>query len=321
MFRFPRGNLMKKFMAISLIFISLSIILVGCQQPWPEPPNLSGIDTVCLNIEMARSETEGHWIYNDDDIERILGRLDINFVQEGEDCDATLTLDGKGIPIGDNYKSENSSSTTYCYTGGSVNGKVTFRVPGQDPLVYSIKGSQPKQDSISSCYKTAPFYEIIYKPMLQAFIHLWGPQFAIRNLVDEKSYITDFLVDELENMGAEAAPALVDCLSYDNAGLAGTCARTLGKMGAEPGVVPELIKKLESGDLQTRAMAVYALQNIGPEAIDSVSALILLLDDDRISDYDYVINEDAALALYLITGEQLGVDKEAWQEWFEMQGD
>jgi HEAT repeat protein len=91
-------------------------------------------------------------------------------------------------------------------------------------------------------------------------------------------------------------------------------------MGAEPGVIPELNKKLESDDLLTRAMAVYALQNIGPQAMDAVPSLILLLDDDRISGYDHVINEDAALALYLITGEQLGLDKEAWQDWFQMQG-
>lgn len=309
-------------MAINLIFISFSIVLVGCQQSWPEPPNLSGVNTVCLNIENSRSETAGHWIYNDEDIERILGRMDIDFVPVGKDCDATLTLEGKGFAYGDNYKSEASGITRYCYTGGRVNGKVIYSVPGQDPLVLQINGSQPKQDSISQCYQTAPYYEIVHKPMLKAFIHIFGPEFAIRNMVwDEKSYIKDYLVDELEEMGAAAAPALLNCLSYDDPYLPGVCARNLGSIEADPGIIQELIKRLESDDLQTRAMAIYAVQNIGPEAVDSISTLILLLDDDRISGYDHVINEDAALALELITGEQFGIDMDAWQNWFEMQSD
>ena len=78
--------------------------------------------------------------------------------------------------------------------------------------------------------------------MWQALIHLFGPEFAIRNLVDEKTYITDFLKLELENIGASALPAWIDCHSYDDDGLTGICARSLGEMGVEPGVVPELIK-------------------------------------------------------------------------------
>lgn len=321
MFKNPSEKRIKKIMLISMIFIFISIVSMGCKKSWPEPPDLTGIDTVCLKIERSRSETEGHWIYNDEDIERILGRMDIKFVREGEACDATLTLEGKGNPYGSNYKSESSGLSNYCYTGGKVKGNVIFSIPGKDPFVFPIKGYQPEKETITSCYKTAPFYQMIYKPMLRAFIHLWGPEFAIRNLVwDEKDYIKDFLMEELESMGADAAYALLDCLSYDDY-LAGVCARTLGSFGAEPGVVSTLIEKLGSDDLRTRAIAIYALQNIGPEAKDSIPALILLLDDDRISAYDHVINQDAAYALELITGEKLGIDKEAWQAWFELQGD
>jgi hypothetical protein len=236
----------KDYLIYPLHLLSISIVLVGCQKSWPEPPNLSGIDTVCLNIEMSRTETNGHWIYNDEDIERLLNRMDIDFVPEGQACDATLTLTGTGIPYGDEYTQEHSSYTTYCYTGGKVNGKLTFSLPGQDPLVFPFRGTRPKQESISGCSKTAPFYEIIYKPMLQAFIHLFGPEFAIRNLVEEKNYIKDFLIIELDNMGADAIPAWIDCLSYDKDGLAGICARTLGKWVQSQVSFLSLIKNLKA---------------------------------------------------------------------------
>ena len=310
---------MKKTIAISFISLVLAVGLASCRS-WPDPPDLSGIDTVCLNIEKSRSEMEEGWIYNDEDIERILARLDFELVTEGSACDATLTLDGKGTPKGSSYKSS-GGSTKYCYTGGRVTGEVTLSIPGQDPVSLSISGNKSVEGTIRGCPTSPPYYEAVYISMLEAFNHLWGAQFAARNMMDEKSYIKDFAVAQVEKMGLEAAPALLDCLWHEDLLVAGGCARALGPIGEETGVIPGLIEKLESDDPQTLLMAAYALQNIGPAAKDAVPGLISLLDDAREIPYAKPVNENAAEALEAITGERLGIDREAWQDWFEKQGE
>lgn len=309
----------RKFFIVWMIVVLLGTSLASCgAAEWPLAPELTGVETLCLEIEKPMTGDDTHWIYNDEDIERILGRLDLELVREGSGCDATLAFTGKGTSSGGSYKSGDTGPSQYCYTGGTVRGAVTLTVGGQEPVRLPVRGSKPRETTTTHCYSIPPYYMLIYSPMLDALEHLFGADFLVRNLMDEKEYIREHVMEGFQELGAEAGPALFDCLSSRDLRAASFCAGYVGGYGGT-GIIPRLIEKLRADDIQGRCMAAEALGNLGAEAKESVPELIPLLDDERELRADWPVSRYAVEALQQIAGEDLGDLPEEWQQWWDAQ--
>ena len=77
----------------------------------------------------------------------------------------------------------------------------------------------------------------------------------------------------------ETIPVLEELLYDDLWAIRDSTARTLGKMGAS--AVPALTKALGHEDIQTQLGVIRALENIGAEAVDSITKLTQLLNGDN----------------------------------------
>lgn len=309
----------RKCIIVGMIVVLLGSSLVSCgAAEWPVALDLTGVETLCLEIEKPLTADEKDWIYNDEDIERILGRLDYELVREGSGCDAMLAFTGKGTSSGGSYKSDSTGLSQYCYTGGTVRGAVTLTVDGHEPVELPIRGSKPRETTTTRCYSTPPYYLIIYSPMLDALEHLFGADFLARNLMDEKEYIREHVMEGFQALGAEAGPALFDCLSSRDLRAASFCASYVGGYGGAD-VFPRLMEKLRTDDVQWRCMAAQALGHLGAEAEEAVPELISLLDDDRELQGDWPVSRYAIEALQEITGEDFGDQPEQWQQWWDAQ--
>jgi len=305
-----------------ILVVTLVVILVACgSRDWPAAPDLSGVETMCLEIESAMSEHEDEWIYNDEDITRMLSRLDYEWVQAGSDCDATLVFSGSGKAYGGSYSkgSGANASSTYCYTGGSVKGAITLTVAGQEPVSLPIRGSKAREQTTTDCYTVPPYYLVIHEPMLDALTHFFGADFLVRNIPDRKDYIRKYAIQGQQALEADLTQAYLDCLWSPDLYAASFCAKYMGGDDVMDEIMPTLLERLAADDSQWRAMAAAALGHLGPGSMDAVPALIPLLSDgSQLSDESRVSGYGLE-ALQAITGQDLGEDPEAWQQWWQAQ--
>jgi hypothetical protein len=310
----------KPILTILGLFLLLTLVACGAGD-WPAAPDLSAVETVCLDIESAMSENEDEWIYNDEDIIRMLSRLDYEWVQAGGDCDATLAFTGKGKAYGGSYSkgSGANASTTYCYTGGSVKGAVILTVAGGEPVSLPIRGSKAREQTTTDCYRVPPYYLVIHEPMLDALTHFFGADFLVRNIPDRKDYIRQYAIEGLRELDADLTQAYLDCLWSPDLYAAGFCAKYMGGDAVIGTIMPTLLERLAAEKAQWRAMAAAALGHLGPDAIEAVPALIPLLADEASLSEDSRVSVYALEALQAITGQDLGAEPEAWQQWWEAQ--
>ena len=78
--------------------------------------------------------------------------------------------------------------------------------------------------------------------------------------------------------------------------------------------VPLLTRALRDEDWRVREGSAQALGWIGPQAWDTIPALIDALSDERKE-----VRVSAGLALTAITDQDFGYNRAAWQRWWEKQ--
>jgi HEAT repeat protein len=102
----------------------------------------------------------------------------------------------------------------------------------------------------------------------------------VRALDDTEPEVRYSAIHSLGRLGADgkrAVPVLLRLLHGDDLDMRHYAARSLGMIGAvDPSVVPALAEALK--DEHARRMAAYGLSIIGPEAKDTIPALIVALD-------------------------------------------
>ncbi len=319
--------------------------------PTPPPLQVSGweavrVHTLCLEVAQSYPYIEGEFSQPIvEAAQRILAQIGIQVVPEGVSCDATLALDLTGQALRAMY-----IPGGYCYTGAEVVGQMTFAVPGREPLTRPVEGRVPTPDVVSGCpgEREAPFGRAWPEALLDGLAHLWGPRILIQALGDEEhgvrwgaieslgergpeavSLLIKALGDEHEDIRSGAAsalgqigpeaketvPALIGALRDEEWSVRMSAASALGKLGSEEGVIPALIQALEDEEWLVRGAAAGALETIGSEAKETVPALIQLLGDEEES----TVRWDAVDALEAITGQDFGVDADAWEQWWKEQ--
>jgi hypothetical protein len=141
----------------------------------------------------------------------------------------------------------------------------------------------------------------------------------IQTLEDENTNARRAAAYALGEVGPEAmaaVPALVQALDDEDHLVRQITAEALGKIGPRAVVaVPALIQTLTDEDSAVRWSSTYALGNIGPGAVDAVPALIQVLEHQESPS----MREAFSYALKAITGQNLGKNADAWQQWWEKQ--
>jgi hypothetical protein len=269
------------------------------------------VHVLCLEVEQSYPEIEGK---NPEPIaeaaQRILAGVGLQMAAEGASCDATLRFALTGVALGAQY-----FGGGYCYSGAEMNGDMTLAVSDRTPLTLSVTGRYPTPTLVHYCPPRpadAPFGRALATALLDGLAQLWGPQTATQALEDESADVRWAAARVLRYLGPEEGviPALVRALGDEDEGVRMAAVFALGDMGPE--AVPGLIQALEAEDAEVREAAATVLGEIGPEAAEAVPALIETLDDGRPS-----VREAAAEALVDITGQDFGEDAATWRRWWE----
>ena len=171
----------------------------------------------------------------------------------------------------------------------------------------------------------------------------------VQALQDEHEDVRQAAASALGKIGPQAVPALIEALGDGDAHVRQGASLALGLIGPEAReAVPLLIQALEGDeDWLVRSRAAYALGWIGPEPSEAVPALVQALGDeseyvrsavaDALGEFGAQARDaipaliealddeyggarsSAARALRDITGQDLGEDRERWQQWWEQQ--
>jgi hypothetical protein len=316
--------------------------------PTPLPlqaPGWAGVTlrTLCLEVEQSYPGLDKEPKPIVEATQRILGGLGLQVVIEPEPCDAAMTLTLTGEALGDDYV------TGYCYSGAEVSGQLLLEASGYEPLTLSVSGRQHPPIIITGCPTAvqAPFEDAWPEALLGGLVKLWGYQVLIQAVGDEEVWMREAAAEALGEVGpeegvvpalaqavrggseaaaralkeigpqaAEATPALVEVLEQNRSlTMRRLAAQALGAIG--PGAVegvPALVEALGDESATLREDAAEALGRIGPGAMDAIPALIELLGDES-----RFVREAAAEALAAISGQNLGANADAWQQWWEGQ--
>jgi hypothetical protein len=240
------------------------------------------VDTLCLDVQQSYPDIEDKEpepIARE--IERILGGMGVQVLDEGAQCDAALTITMTGGALGAQY-----IGAGYCYNGVEIKGQMHLVVPEREPFTLPISATHPPPQSIGKCVEKpagAPFYVAWGEPVVNGLRQMLGPQVLVQALASRWRDVQD------------------------------TGSRGLIEMGTE--AVPILVQALENEDPRMRVYAARTLYHIGgPEAAEAIPALIQALEDE-----DQGVRRVAAEALVKITDQDFGEDKSAWEEWWDEQ--
>jgi len=114
----------------------------------------------------------------------------------------------------------------------------------------------------------------------------------------------------------EAAPLIIQALEGDAEWLVRSgAANALGWIKPDASeAVPALVQALEDESEYVRSAAADALGEFGAQARDAIPALIEALGDEYSG-----LRSSAARALRDVSGQDLGEDRDRWQQWWEQQ--
>jgi hypothetical protein len=251
--------------------------------PTPFPLQISGqqgitLHTLCVIVEQVYPEIDDKSPEPiAEDVGGLLAMLGVQSVDEGEACEATLSISLTGKAD----KALFSPGPEWCYNGAKMDGQLVLISPGHDPVPVALHGECPIPNVINRCIEypeNAPFSAAWLEALLHGLARLWGTQVFINGLTYEDAGIQEF-----------AAEALIE-------------------IGPEEGVIPALIEVLGHERSDSRRQARRVLEQFGLEA---VPALIEALQED-----DENVRENAGQALERITDEDFGQDASAWQQWW-----
>ena len=228
--------------------------------------------------------------------ERVLGRLGLRAVTES--CEATLAISMTGQALSADYLNAGT-----CYSGASVTGEMLLSGEGYSPIVLPISVTHDPPLAITSaefCKEPwgAPFLVVWPQALLEGLAQLWGPRVPIAAMTD-KEWTVSTAALRLVSGGEPvegAVPAIIEVLEADGGlNVREEAARALGRIGAEEGVIPALMRVMEDkGEYDgVRGAAIHGLMLLGPDAAEAVPALIKILDKERFSS----LSSDAARAL------------------------
>ncbi len=254
----------------SIISISLMLIifLSGCKAQQPTTPvSLQApgfedipVHTICLKVEQSYPEIEKEISMPIFEVtQRILERVGLKVVAEGDPCDAILSINLIGKALGADYR-----KVGYCYSGAEVSGKISLTIPEHIPFDFPISKKKSPPFGIIGCPKDpsdAPFRSIWPEPILDGLASLWGPQICIKSLGDEELNVIYRAVDSLAKMGEPVVEPLIQALKDKNRSVRVYAPEALGDIG-EPALEP-LIQALKDEDWRVREGASDALGRIG----------------------------------------------------------
>ena len=115
---------------------------------------------------------------------------------------------------------------------------------------------------------------------IEALGHIGAPAaeaapVIIQVLKDDESWVRNWAVNALANIGPAAVPALITALSDNSPAIRAGVVETLGKIGAEEGVIPALVQILADKDNAVVSEAISVLKNM--PADQTIPYLIPLL--------------------------------------------
>jgi len=318
--------------------------VVPTNTPMPPPVQVDGwesaaVSTVCLDIIQTYTGVNEDFSIPafEQTASRLLGRMGLLVVKPGEACDATLTIEFTA-----RAKSADYGSAGKCYSGAAASGQVTLSAEGYPTLrpdPYSVSTGTP-YFLYTECIKEpsgAPFYEIISEVLVGNLLHIWGKPALLAGIADEDVEV------RLETAGITNSPEaravgietsdmvaiLIPAVENDhettqcwyNAG--GVAARALGDLAGEDSdlagdIVPVLIEALLP--LSCKSIdAESSLYDLGPDALEATPALIGKLRRYLSMNVDENYALSVAGTLTEITGQDFGIDADAWEEWWVSQ--
>ncbi len=161
---------------------------------------------------------------------------------------------------------------------------------------------------------------------------------------DQDSQLQWVAANALADIGEPALDALIVCLGNDDTTIQYVAAESIGEIGpAASAAVPALIKALEESKPASAKMFFDALGGVGPGASQAVPVLVEYLQDEELGKYaaealgkigpaampvvpelikllnaeDAFLRYDVSEALQAITGQDLGMQVEPWQQWWD----
>jgi hypothetical protein len=161
----------------------------------------------------------------------------------------------------------------------------------------------------------APFENAWTEALLGGLSRLWGPEILVQALNTGTPWEREVAAEQLAAFGTHegVVAALATALGDGPTDVREKAAESLVDIGPDAiAAQSALIDALGDASPFVRAPAAEALGLLGEDAMAAVPALIAALDDASPGP-----REAAAIALRRITGEWLGKDAVAWQEWWE----
>jgi hypothetical protein len=267
--------------------VILLILLTGCNGVGGDSSWVKSVTDLCVVVDQSYPGTPAGFSQPIGEEARvILERIGVKTdLGEGEDCQATLSIKLSIEPI-----AVPVSGAGDCYLSGNTDteGQATLSAPGERTLRKWLNAPFQKPKGVrivSSCPKKpedAPLESTWAKSLESIFSEWWG------------------------------APGLQSMLKSELVSIRREGATGLGKMGAEAAAaVPDLIAALDDDDFWVSEYAIDALGAIGADAESAIPALIEKMKDPRYNKAYY--------ALKKITGQDLGKDAAAWNQWWEAQ--
>lgn len=139
------------------------------------------VSTLCFSAEQSYPNLTGEVKLPFDSIaQRVLARIGIEVVSEGDACEASFAITIIGYSSSGTYESVGT-----CYTGAEVEGEATFSVPNQEPLTLPIDRVLPGRGSVleGQCESspTSKFIKpIAFEELLNIMYQLWGPLVVVK---------------------------------------------------------------------------------------------------------------------------------------------
>lgn len=242
----------------------------------PTPTLREAVKTLCLSVNASFSHSVTEIIRS------VMTELGMKVVDQGTECDGTLTISMSGQALGADYKHTYDAGTSHCYTGAEVSGEMNLVVSEREMqnVAISVERS-PSSGTIVECPRhtsEAPFDSVADVAVLYGLAKIWGYEVL------------------LEALAAERIGAVLDLASEK----------------PTPGAIEIFIEGLRDERPMVRRYSAEALGQIGKEAMEAVPSLIEALGDES-------MKGSVRCALNVITGRDFGVDAAAWRNWWEKQ--
>ena len=230
--------------------------LVGLQAPGLEDVI---VNTICLDVEQSYPGSEKKSslsIYKS--TKSILSRLGVKLVDEGDPCDATLTIILTGNALRANYWKAGT-----CYSGAVAYIDISLTIPEREPFTFHTSERYPPPNTIFYCPKEpsgAPFREVCFNALGDSLATLWGPQVFIKIMSMEEGW-PSYSAKSLIEIGEPVVELLIQTLKDEDSNVRARAAYALGEIGDER-AIEALTNALKDKDLGVQEIVKRALEKI-----------------------------------------------------------